>query len=69
MNNKMLQILIVDDDEDDYLITQDLLDDIEGSRFAAEWVSNYDDGLEAIKTGKHDVYLIDYHIGAHQVLI
>lgn len=64
MNDNKLQILIVDDDEDDYLITRDLLSEIEGSRFTWDWVSDWNKALDTINAGRHDVYLIDYHIGA-----
>jgi signal transduction histidine kinase len=38
--------------------------EIPGGRFTLEWASTYDAGLEAICTGSHDAYLLDYRLGA-----
>ena len=59
----MLSILLVDDDEDDYLITRDLLSEIEGPEYDLEWISSYDSALDAIGRQSHDVLLIDYRLG------
>ena len=60
-NNIQLRVLLVEDDEDDYLIIRDLL--FEMKRFELEWVTDYDDALEAIERGEHDVCLLDYRLG------
>ena len=59
-----LRVLIVDDDEDDFVVAQSLLSQIEGQQFEVEWAATYEDGLEAIGRGQHDVYLLDFHLGA-----
>src|SRR5438270_24526 len=43
-----LRVLLVEDDEDDYFLTQDLLAEIPGCRFELEWVPTYEQGLEAV---------------------
>jgi len=60
---RAVRVLVVDDDEDDYLITRYLLSDIDGQKFDLVWVSTYDAGLEAIVSDQHDVYLLDYRLG------
>ncbi|MBD0327923.1 MAG: hypothetical protein ICV68_15950, partial [Pyrinomonadaceae bacterium] len=40
-DNLLLKILLVEDDEDDYVIIRDLLSEME--RFELEWVTDYDD--------------------------
>jgi PAS domain S-box-containing protein len=62
-DNGLVRILLVDDDEDDYMLTLDLLDGIEGWEYALEWVTTYDAALEAIGRHRHDVYLLDYRLG------
>jgi len=62
MENEV-QILLIDDDEDDFIITRHLLDDIEGQAYNLEWVATYQAGLEKIEHNRYDVYLIDYHLG------
>jgi signal transduction histidine kinase len=59
-----VRILLIDDDEEDYLIVADMLAKSENTRFSLDWVFEYDAGLEAISRGKHEVYLLDYFIGA-----
>jgi signal transduction histidine kinase len=58
-----VRILLVDDDEDDYIITRDLLSEIKERKFVLEWVSTYHAALEAIGRNQHDGYLVDYGLG------
>jgi diguanylate cyclase (GGDEF)-like protein/PAS domain S-box-containing protein len=59
-----LAVLLVEDDEDDFVITRDLLAGQNRTRFELEWISNYEDARRAIGERRHDVYLIDYRLGA-----
>jgi diguanylate cyclase (GGDEF)-like protein len=63
MEKGPFKILLVDDDEDDYIMTRDLLAEIKGPRYEMEWVSTYNDALAAIKRNKHDIYFLDYRLG------
>jgi diguanylate cyclase (GGDEF)-like protein/PAS domain S-box-containing protein len=60
-----VKVLLVEDDEDDYLITRDMLARQEGVRFAVDWQPDYVGALAAIREQRHDVYLVDYRLGAH----
>ncbi len=62
------KILIVDDDEDDFILTRDLLQEAYGSGITVDWAESWADGLDAISAKNHDVYLIDYHLGARDGL-
>ena len=63
MPNEKLRILLIDDDEDDYLITEDLLYDIGEQHYKLDWVSTYLAATDAIARKEHDVYLVDYRLG------
>src|ERR1700687_1937281 len=63
MNENRLRILLVDDDNDDYLITSDLLSEVKGTEFEVEWVATYEAALEALGRINHDVCLFDYRLG------
>jgi two-component system, cell cycle sensor histidine kinase and response regulator CckA len=63
MSAAPIRVLLIDDDEDDYLITRDLMARIRERRHQLDWVNNYNDGLAAIKRGEHDVCLLDYRLG------
>jgi two-component system, sensor histidine kinase and response regulator len=65
MNNQIIKVLFIDDDEDDYVITRNLLAKIEGGNFHMEWEADYTTAVETIKECRHDVYLIDYRLGQH----
>jgi signal transduction histidine kinase/DNA-binding response OmpR family regulator len=57
-------VLLVDDDEDDYLIARDLFAEIRGpQQYELEWISQYDAARDAILAQQHDIYLIDYRLG------
>jgi two-component system cell cycle sensor histidine kinase/response regulator CckA len=63
MNNARVKVLLVDDDEDDFVLTRDLFSEIEGDKFELEWASSYHAALDTILLKQHDVYLFDYRLG------
>jgi len=62
-NANIYKVLLIDDDEDDYIVTRDFLDESEQSSFKLNWVDNYDQGLIEIGKDQHDVYLLDFRLG------
>jgi signal transduction histidine kinase len=64
-DKRVIKVLLVDDDKEDYLITRDIIGDIHGRKYKLDWVSNYTEGIEAINKVEHDAYLIDYRLGSH----
>lgn len=68
MDNRPVKILVVDDDEDDYVITRDLLQEIYADKFKLEWVATFEDARNAIAYHQHDVYLVDYRLGSRDGL-
>jgi len=68
IDNREIRVLLVEDDEDDYVLTRDLLADSRRTRFSLDWVSSFDEALGAIANGQHDVYLVDYRLGEHDGL-
>lgn len=64
MKGSPLRILLVEDDEDDYLLTREALTEVYGRDYRLEWAATYDDGRDAIFRGEHDICLLDYRLGA-----
>ncbi|MEN7548372.1 ATP-binding protein [Rapidithrix thailandica] len=64
----IIKILLIEDDEDDYIITRDILDEITYQKYAIDWISDYHQATELIGKKEHDVYLVDYRFGAHNGL-
>ena len=58
-----IKVLLVDDDEEDYIITRDILSEISNRKYKLDWVSNLIDAEKAISRKEHHVYLIDYRLG------
>lgn len=59
-----IRVLIIEDDEDDYFLLEDTLRNIQMRHFRVEWADSYQKGLEAIRAQQHDIYIIDYLLGA-----
>jgi two-component system cell cycle sensor histidine kinase/response regulator CckA len=63
MTNGAVRVLLVDDDEDDFVIARDLISQIGTRQYQLNWVDNYEAGLAAIHRREHDVCLLDYRLG------
>jgi signal transduction histidine kinase len=61
----IIRVLLVEDDEEDYVLTRDLLLESKDTKFQLDWVSSFQEAIAAFEQARHDVYLIDYHLGAH----
>jgi PAS domain S-box-containing protein len=59
-----IRILIVDDDEDDFLIISDYIRNINPTRFVLHWCFNYLEALTHMKNHNYDLYFVDYRLGA-----
>jgi diguanylate cyclase (GGDEF)-like protein len=60
-----VKVLLIEDDEDDYLLIKDCLAEPDiPTRYDTDWVNNYQEGLKQIEKGEHDVYLIDHYLGS-----
>jgi len=57
------RILIVEDDEDDFLIIEACIKDIPDKDFLIDWCYDYDDAMQRISEGRYDIYFIDYLLG------
>jgi signal transduction histidine kinase len=58
-----IRVLLIEDDEDDYILVRDLLADIVNSSYLLDWETAYESGLVEICRNRHDVYLLDYRLG------
>ena len=68
MNTQSIRVLLIDDDEEDYVITRNMFAEIEAQDFQLEWERSYAAAVETIKAGRHDIYLTDYRLGEHNGL-
>lgn len=60
-----IHVLLVEDDEDDYVLTRTLVSSRENANIRLDWVDSYADAIKAVCDNKYDVYLVDYRLGEH----
>jgi len=64
MEESRIKVLLIEDDEDDYVLVRDLLSEIPARKYVLEWVRSYHAALHAMECGRHDICLLDYHLGS-----
>jgi signal transduction histidine kinase/FixJ family two-component response regulator len=63
MDKDQLNVLLVEDDESDYVLIRDLLSEIKHIKFNLDWITTYEAALEKLILNQHDVGLVDYQLG------
>jgi PAS domain S-box-containing protein len=63
MGSNPIRVLLVDDDEDDYILIRDWFSEFQVAGCELKWVNNYIKAQGAIASYQHDVYLVDYRLG------
>ena len=63
LTRETLKILLVDDDEEDYIITKDILSEAKGVRFDLHWENTYKNALSILSENQFDICLFDYNLG------
>ena len=62
------RILLVEDDEEDVFILRDLLGDLAELQVDMDWVPSLDAAIEPMRQRDHDLYMVDYYLGAGTAL-
>ena len=57
-----IRVLLIEDQETDYLLTRRMLASCENQSFDLQWANSWQTGIEAIRRCAHDVCLLDYRI-------
>jgi PAS domain S-box-containing protein len=63
MNSKLIRVLLVDDDEDDYFLTREYFQDLVNWKFDITWCATFKEAELQIRNNKFDLYLFDYLLG------
>lgn len=62
--NELIRVLIVDDDEDDVCLVRAMFAEVQDLRATVDWESSFPKALDRLARERHDIYLVDYSIGA-----
>lgn len=63
MIDRPIKVLLVEDDEDDYILIRDMLSEVREQKFQLDWVATFEAAVNTICQQNHDVYLVDYRLG------
>ncbi len=58
-----IKILVVDDDEDDYFIISDFINEIDKNKFVIDWCNSYQLAIEKFSRSEYHIYFVDYRLG------
>jgi len=58
-----IRVLLVEDDEDDFILTRGHFQELPQGRYVLEWVQTYREALDLLRENRHDVCLVDYRLG------
>lgn len=63
MTDRPVHVLLIDDDEDEFILIRDILSEVKNTKFKLEWTKNIDEARNQMLQHSHDVYLLDYRLG------
>src|SRR6267142_1101438 len=61
--SEAIKVLLIDDDEDDYILTRELFSLVKKGDYKLDWTSSYEEALTLAGRGEHHVCLVDYRLG------
>ena len=62
MQTEKIRVLLVDDDQGDFEMIRAMLSKAEHQEFKLDWVSNFEEAIDAFDADDHDVYFLDYFL-------
>jgi len=60
-----IKVLLIDNDENEYLLTKALLKISYNNSFELDWSNSYDKALNQISSNEYNICLMDYRLGEH----
>ncbi len=63
-SQQLLRILVVEDDEDDFLLINDYIKHLRAWKCEVKWIYRYDEAIEELSTNRYTICFSDYRLGA-----
>ena len=63
-----IKVLLIDDDEDDFILTKYIFEEFKFAQYELDWVPDYENALQMLCANSYDIYLVDYRLGAQNGL-
>lgn len=63
-NQQLLRILVVEDDEDDFLLINDYIKHLRAWKCEVKWISRYEEAITELTTHSYTICFSDYRLGA-----
>jgi PAS domain S-box-containing protein len=63
-NQQLLRILVVEDDEDDFLLINDYIKHLRAWKCEVKWISRYEEAITELTTNFYTICFSDYRLGA-----
>lgn len=62
-SDAVVEVLVVDDAEEDFLIASDMLSSVVGSKYKLDFVQRFEEAIDAVGSHDYSALLIDYRLG------
>lgn len=62
MKQRKFQVVLIEDDPDDFVMIRDLLRE-NNQQYELKWISNFESAVDELERQEADIYLIDYFLG------
>ncbi|RPI29275.1 MAG: PAS domain S-box protein [Chloroflexota bacterium] len=62
-NREIWRVLIIDADEDDYILAREMLSQALGRKVYLDWAPSYEEGQKRLQSDQYDAVLVDYDLG------
>jgi CheY-like chemotaxis protein len=62
-SERAMRVLVVDDDEEEFVLAGDLLQTVAPGQYDVEWTPSYEEALRTLQQPAVNVALIDYQLG------
>lgn len=64
MQTQQITVLLIEDDEEDYILLRKVLAKVPHTYYVVKWEQHFEDGLAHLQEADHDICLLDYRLGA-----